>query len=49
MRTVLPWALAMAVMTVVGLAVVYLMLVGVAWVFLQPFVEALEVMAMGEC
>lgn len=49
MRVVLPWLVGSAVVIVVGLVLTYLMLLGAAWLFLQPFAGALEVMAMGEC
>lgn len=49
MKTVLPWMLGAAVVIVVGLAMTYLMLLGVAWLFLQPFAGALEIMALAAC
>lgn len=46
MKTRLSWVLATAVLAVTGLAMIYLVLVGMAWLYLQPFVGALEVMAL---
>jgi hypothetical protein len=44
---VLVWIAGVAVMLGVGLAATYLMLLGVAWLFLRPFVSVLEVLSCG--
>lgn len=50
-RTVqwLVWALAVVVVVGVALAGVYLVILSVIWIFLEPFTGMLKVLAIGLC